>query len=258
MTDPSILELTGLVAAALLVGVAKTALGGLGLVSVALFAAVLPARESTGVLLPLLLVGDVVAVRIYRRHADWPALARLLPSVVPGVLLGVVFLSLADNTAVRRTIGVILLALVLVHLLQSRRSASPVVACDGRGRRAGVDRTARRGSVSLFGGLAGFTTMVANAGGPVMALYLLASRLDKLSFLGTSAWFFLVVNAAKLPFSIALGLIDVPGLLLDAALVPAVLVGAGLGLVLVRRIPQARFEQLVVLLTVLAAGNLLR
>jgi uncharacterized membrane protein YfcA len=258
MTDPSSLELAGLVVAALLVGVAKTALGGLGLVSVAIFAAVLPARGSTGVLLPLLLVGDVLAVRVYRRHADWSALVRLLPSVVPGVLLGVVFLGLADDTAVRRTIGVILLVLVLVHLLQSRRSASPAVAHDRPGKQAGADRTTRRGAVSMFGGLAGFTTMVANAGGPVMALYLLASRLDKLSFLGTSAWFFLVVNAAKLPFSIALGLIDVPGLLLDAALVPAVLAGAGLGLVLVRRISQDRFEQLVVLLTVLAAGNLLR
>lgn len=174
------------------------------------------------------------------------------------MLLGVVFLALADNAAVRRTIGVILLALVLVHLLQHRRSRLPVAAPDGRERMAGADPTAARGSVSVFGGLAGFTTMVANAGGPVMALYLLASRLDKLSFLGTSAWFFLVVNAVKLPFSLGLGLIDVPGLLLDVTLVPAVLVGAGVGLVLVRRLPQARFEQLVLLLTVLAAGNLLR
>lgn len=253
------LELAGLGLAALLVGVAKTALGGLGLVSVAVFAAVLPARASTGVLLPLLLVGDVIAVRVYRRHADWAALVRLLPSVLVGVLCGVVFLALAGNAAVRRTIGAVLLALVVVHLVQQRRTATPGDA-GGGGRRTGIAPTARAGAVSaaVFGGLAGFTTMVANAGGPVMSLYLLASRLDKLAFLGTSAWFFLVVNAAKVPFSLALGLIDREGLLLDVVLVPAVLLGARLGLVLVRRIPQARFEQLVLLLTVVAAGNLLR
>ena len=91
-----------------------------------------------------------------------------------------------------------------------------------------------------------------------MAMYLLAARQDKLAFLGTSAWFFLVINAAKVPFSVALGLLDRQSLLLDAALAPGVLVGAALGLVVVKHIPQARFEQAVLALTVLAAGNLLR
>lgn len=99
--------------------------------------------------------------------------------------------------------------------------------------------------------------MVANAGGPVMGLYLLAARLDKLVFLGTSAWFFLVVNAVKVPFSLALGLLDTTTLLMDAVLAPAVLIGAAMGLAVVRRIPQARFEQAVLVLTVLAAANLL-
>lgn len=242
MSELSGLELTGLVAAAVLVGFAKTALGGVGLISVALFAAVLPARESTGALLLLLLVGDVVAVLVYRRHADWPALLRLVRSVVVGVVLGVAFLALAGNATVRRTIGVVLLGLVTVHLLQLRHpSPAP-----------------RTVPAAFFGSLAGFTTMVANAGGPVMALYLLAARTDKLVFLGTSAWFFLVVNAVKVPFSVALGLVDRPTLLLDAALAPAVLVGAAIGLVVVKRIPQARFEQVVLALTVLAAVNLLR
>lgn len=235
-------ELAGLLTAAALVGFAKTALGGVGLVSVALFASVLPARASTGALLLLLLVGDVVAVLVYRRHADWPALLRLVPSVVVGVVLGVAFLAVAGDSLVRRTIGVVLLALVAVHLLQlERRSSRP-----------------RAVPAAWFGGLAGFTTMVANAGGPVMALYLLAARVDKLVFLGTSAWFFLVVNAVKVPFSVALGLVDRHTLVLDAVLVPAVLAGAALGLAVVSRIPQARFEQAVLVLTVLAAGNLLR
>jgi uncharacterized protein len=259
VTELSALGVAGLVAAALLVGFAKTAIGGVGLISVALFAAVLPARESTGALLPLLLVGDVVAVLAYRRHADWPALVRLIPSVLVGVLVGVGFLAVAGDLAVRRTIGVVLLTLVAVHLAQGRHLLLGGVP-PPTGASAPVVPRRRLGPVPapVFGALAGFTTMVANAGGPVMALYLLTARLDKLAFLGTSAWFFLTVNASKVPFSVGLGLISVPSLLLNAALVPAVLVGAGAGLLLVRRLPQALFEQLVLVATVLAAGNLLR
>src|SRR3954471_11876237 len=110
-----------LAVAAVLVGFAKTAVGGVGSLSVAIFAAVLPARESTGVLLPLLLVGDVVAVRSYRAHAHWGTLLRLLPAVVVGVLVGVVFVDRVDDTVMRRTIGVILLGLVLVHVVLRRR-----------------------------------------------------------------------------------------------------------------------------------------
>ena len=260
MSELSGFDVAGLISAAVLVGFAKTALGGVGLVSVALFASVLPARQSTGALLLLLLVGDVVAVLVYRRHADWQALLRLVPSVLVGVVLGVAFLAMAGNGTVRRTIGVVLLALVAVHLLQRRqlrlRELDPELA--GRRTTSSPSSPPRAVPAALYGGLAGFTTMVANAGGPVMALYLLAARLDKLVFLGTSAWFFLVVNAAKVPFSVALGLIDRPTLLLDAALAPVVLVGAALGLLVVKRIPQARFEQVVLALTVLAAVNLLR
>ena len=240
--------LVALGVAAVLVGFAKTAIGGVGLVSVALFATVLPARESTGALLPLLLVGDVVAVLLYRRHASWPALLRLLPAVGVGVLLGAVFIARVEDTTMRRTIGGVLLALVAVHLARARGPA-------GREPRGAEPRRPR--AAPAFGALAGFTTMVANAGGPVMSLYLLAARLDKLAFLGTAAWFFLLVNASKVPFSVGLGLVRPESLLLDAALAPLVLVGAVAGRWLVRRVDQARFEQLVLLATVVASVNLL-
>jgi uncharacterized protein len=154
----------------------------------------------------------------------------------------------------------VLLLLVILHLLQGRRPRAAAQGSAFADQRLEGAPSPRRPALPapVFGGLAGFTTMVANAGGPVMALYLLAARQDKLVFLGTSAWFFLVVNAAKVPFSVALGLIDRPALLLDAALAPVVLVGAALGLTVVKRIPQARFEQVVLALTVLAAVNLLR
>jgi uncharacterized protein len=251
LQDLPVSGFTALVVAACLVGFAKTALGGVGAVSVALFAAVLPARESTGALLPLLLVGDVVAVTLYRRHADWPTLLRLFPAVAAGVVLGAVFVGRVDDVVMRRTIGAVLLALVAVHVVQRRlrgSSAAPV---------APPSPARRRGVAAVFGLLAGFTTMVANSGGPVMSLYLLTAGLGVLGFLGTAAWFFLLVNAFKVPFSVGLGLLTWDSLTLNATLVPAVLAGAAVGRALIRHLDQARFERLVLWVTAAASLNLL-
>lgn len=252
MSGLSGLDLTVLAVAALLVGFAKTAIGGVAGISVALFAAVLPARESTGALLPLLMVGDLVAVHTYRRHADWPVLLRLLPSVAVGVVLGAAFVARVDDVVMRRTIGAILLLLVAVHLGARRR-----VRADEAGP-AATSPARRRAVTAGFGLLAGFTTMVANAGGAVMTLYLLSAGLGMLPFLGTGAWFFLVVNAVKVPFSVGLGLITIESLSWNAALVPAVLLGAAAGRAVVRRLDQSRFTTLVLVFTVVSGLNLLR
>jgi len=247
------IDALALVAAALCVGFAKTAIGGVASISVALFAAVLPARESTGVLLPLLLVGDLVALRAYRRHADWATLIRLFPSVASGVLLGVVFVARVDDTGMRRTIGAVLLMLVAVHLWQRKRAAAAAAAAPDE-----TDGSSRRGMALFFGSLAGFTTMVANSGGAVMSLYLLSSGLSVLGFLGTGAWFFFIVNTFKLPFSIGLGLIRPESLVLDAMLVPAVLLGAVAGRFTIKRIDRSKFEGAVLFFTVASSLNLLR
>jgi len=252
--DLSTLEVLAFVVAAIGVGFAKTAIGGVASISVALFATVLPARESTGALLPLLLVGDVVAVAIYRQHTDWAALLRLLPSVVVGILAGVVFVARVGDTGMRRTIGLVLLALVAVHLAQrwrQRRADADQPAAEER-------RPQRRTTAAVFGVLAGLTTMIANAGGAVMSIYLLSAGMGMLGFLGTTAWFFFAVNLFKVPFSVGLDLISVESLLLDAWLVPAVLVGALVGRAVVHRINQSRFEALVLASVVLSSLYLVR
>jgi Sulfite exporter TauE/SafE. len=227
------------------VGISKTAIPGAGTVAVAIFAAVLPARQSTGTILLLLIVADVFAVLMYRRHANWRALARLVPAVVMGVLLGVVFLAFADDAWVKRVIGVILLGVVIITLL--RRRAGRVIA-DGRPHRV---------ATTTYGALGGFTTMVANAAGPVMSMYFLAARFPVKEFLGTAAWFFAIINLAKVPFSVGLGLITVPGLVLDAILVPLVVCGALLGRWIAERIDQVLFERLVIVFTIVGAVYLL-
>ncbi|MFF2851048.1 sulfite exporter TauE/SafE family protein [Streptomyces sp. NPDC058001] len=244
------LEFAALAAAAAVVGFSKTAVSGANTVSLAVFAAVLPARESTGVLLPVLLFGDVLAVLTYRRHAHWPTLWRLFPAVGVGVLVGTVFLVWADDAQVRTSIGAILLLMAGVTVWR-RRAADADQDPDPVGSRAG------RVKARSYGVLGGFTTMVANAGGPVMSMYLLSAGFRKLGFLGTSAWFFLIVNTSKVPFSVGLGLIDARSLLLDAALVLFVLPGALVGKLCVNRINQRLFERLVIGATVLGGVQLL-
>ncbi|MBM7442950.1 sulfite exporter TauE/SafE family protein [Streptomyces sp. HB132] len=246
-------QLAALAAASTLVGFSKTAVSGANTISLAVFAAVLPARESTGVLLPILIAGDVLAVLVYRRHAHWPTLLRLFPAVAVGVVAGTVFMVWADDAAVRTSIGAILLFMAGVTILRRRARPEPEAEHEDE------DGPVRGGRLKArsYGVLGGFTTMVANAGGPVMSLYLLSAGFRKLGFLGTSAWFFLIVNTSKVPFSVGLGLIDAQSLLLDAALVLFVIPGAYLGRVCVGRINQKLFDRIVIGATVLGGLQLL-
>src|SRR5882757_8467261 len=146
----SVWEFAALAAAALLVGFSKTAVSGANTVSLAIFAAVLPARASTGVLLPILIVGDVLAVLTYRRHAHWPTLWPLFPAVAAGVVLGTLFLVWADDAVVRTSIGAILLLMAAVTLWR-RRVAAHHAEPDSVATRAG------RVKARSYGVLGGFT-----------------------------------------------------------------------------------------------------
>lgn len=293
-----------LVLAAALAGIAKTALPGAATIAVALCAAILPAKESTGAMLLMLMTGDLLAVWSYRRDADFNMLRRLVPAVGAGVAVGALFLRLASNDSTRRIIGLILLLLIAVTLVQRRprprrygRSSGPGAdrAPDAAPDPAARDSTGEAGSGALaanaprgaespprppapadapaagshtsvassrsarllYGGLAGFTTMVANAGGPVTSMYFLACRYPVKAFLGTTAWFFFAVNLIKLPFSIAIGLVNPTTIALAAVSAPVVVAAALIGRRLAERMDQKVFEPIVVALTVVSALPLL-
>lgn len=253
--DLSLLAWTALAIGAVTVGISKTAIPGAS-VAVVLFAMVLPAKPSTAALLLLLIVADVFAVIFYRRHADWRLLRRLVPPVLLGLILGAVFMAVASDDLVGRVIAVILLAVIALGLVQRRRALRRA-ATEPASASAAVTGGGTLGQSLLYGSLGGFTTMVANAAGPVMSMYFLAVRLPMTVFLGTSAWFYFVVNLSKVPFSVGLGLFSVDILLIDLVLVPFVVAGALLGRVIVKRISQRFFEWTVIVLSVLGAGYLL-
>lgn len=261
---------------ALVVGFSKTALPGAGTIAVGLFALAMPAKESTAALLLLLIVGDLTALWVYRREPDLKMLVRLIPSVMGGVVIGTIFFATVGGEVVRGTIGIILLALVAVTVWRRRRAegAKAAVATSGESGSEGPDAQAQPGrgvtvgpaetsgrriwvSRAIYGLLGGFTTMVANAGGPVMTMYFYAMRLPVLTFLGTAAWFFAIVNILKLPFSASLGLFSRDTFVMDAMLIPVVLLGALVGVKVAKRFSQGVFEKAVLVLTVVSALGLL-
>jgi uncharacterized membrane protein YfcA len=241
-----------LVLAAVFAGFSKTAIGGAGPVAAALFALVLPARESTGVLLPLLICGDVIAVSVYRRSADWQLVGRLMPWVVAGIAAGVVFVAeVRDDQAMRISIGVMILIVLVTQFAIGGRLRDRLTPSGGR------ITTAQHLAAGIAGIAVGFATMVANAAGSIMTVYLLLSGVSMLEFLGTAAWFFLIVNLIKLPFSGGLGLVRPSSLTLDLILVPALAVGTALGVALIKRIRQQQFEQAALWMAGLSAVFLL-
>lgn len=233
-------------ASAVVIGFSKTSFGGVAAISVAVFALAMPARESTAAILALLIVGDMVAISRYRT-VSWRLLVRLVPGVIPGLLLGAVFMSFVDDLVMRRTIGALLLVMVLLQLWQ-RRAAAPAPDPDAPPHPA---RTLGTGIA------AGFTTMTANAAGPVMALYFLAARIDKVRFIGTNAWFFALINLSKVPLAAGLGLFTPTHLLLDLLLAPLVLLGCALGIWVIKRVSQRQFELVTLIASALSAVFLL-
>lgn len=227
------------------IGVSKSGLAGVSLVHVIVFAVVFGARASTGILLPLLIVGDVCAVWLVGRDVQWTLVARLLPPALAGVVVGWLLLNRLDEAAFRPLIGGIILALCAGQMVRLWRPEL-----------FGRVPHSRPFAVGM-GVLTGVTTMLANAAGPVVALYLLAIDTPKGRLVATSAWFFLLLNIAKVPFSAGLGLIDASSLAVNASLAPCVVAGLALGRWIVRRLPQRTFDTVLLAFSGLAALRLI-
>ena len=232
------------VAAALLVGVSKTGIGGLGMLSVVIFAQIIPAKQATGIVLPLLIFGDLMAVASYRSHTQWRFLWKLFPWTAAGVAIGFFALERINDAQAKVLIGVIILSLLVVHILRRHGAVKE----EG-------DHSAW--FAPMIGVLAGFTTLVANAAGPLMAIYLLAMRLPKMEFVGTGAVFFMLLNLFKVPFMVNLDLINRESITLNLWLMPAVFIGALLGRKILVKIDQRLFENLALGLSALAGLKLL-
>lgn len=226
------------------VGISKSGFAGVSLLHVIIFAMVFGAKDSTGVLLPLLVVGDALAIWFFGKTVQWELVGKLLPPTLIGVMVGTALMRWLDEASFKPLVGVIVLSLAVV---QTVRIWKPKL----------YEQVPHKLWFAwALGLLAGVTTMLANAAGPIVALYMLAIALPKLELVGTSAWFFLTINVFKLPFSFSLGLIDLHSLAIDALFAPGVWLGMCLGSWMVKRIPQKLFDSFLLAFTFVAALRL--
>ena len=242
--DMTWLQVAALCFSAVLIGINKTGIPGLGLLPVVILTGVFPAGFSTGLQLVMLCTADLMAVAYYRRCADWRLVLRLLPCTLAGLGLGAWVLTFCGDAELKRGIGIIILLLSALSLVR-RKYWKPDKVPDSLP------------FVAAVGLAAGFTTLVANAAGPVMALYLLAMRLPKEKYVGTSAWFFLIMNYIKLPVFIWEGRITPDSVMTALPMVPLLVAGAVLGILVLKKLSLTLFERIIEVLVVLSAFRLL-
>ncbi len=228
----------------ILIGIAKAGLSGVAMPTVPILAGIFGGRPSTGILLPMLSIADVFAVKYYHRHAEWRYILRLLPWAILGIALGTVIGGLINDTQFRYILAVVILVGLAIMVIREFQS--------------GTSRLSDHWWLAaLIGVVTGFTSMVTNAAGTLLAIYLLSKNLPKNAYIGTLAWFFMLGNLIKIPTHVFIWkTITLDTLVLDIALAPIILAGAFLGILVVKRIPEKPYRVLVIIMTSVAALKL--
>jgi uncharacterized protein len=197
---------------AFLVGFSKTSAGGVGMLILILMTAAVPAKTSLGIQLPMMFFADIMAIIIYRRNCDWAVLVKIFPITACGIVLGYLIIDRISQEVFLPTLGFIIIFLLVAEYLSERRAA-PI------------------GYVStiFIGFLAGVSAMMANAAGALISPYLLGMKLPKQGIVGTRSWYFMFVNALKVPLALNLGLVSSETLAINAIYLPVVIFGAYIG-----------------------------
>ena len=226
------------------IGLTKTGFSGMTAVIVPIMALIFDPKESTGINLPLLCFGDLIAVFYFNRHAEWKYVLRLLPWSLVGFAAALFVDSLVPVNAFKYLIGGSVLAGLAVMIWDELR---------GKGKPPPQSWWFS----ALFGIAGGFSTMIGNVAGPILAVFLLSMRLPKNSFVGTTAWYYLIINYIKLPLQILFWHnISVKTLLFDVTLIPVIFVGAAAGILLIKIIPEPVFRKVIIILTFISAALL--
>ncbi|NCI48268.1 sulfite exporter TauE/SafE family protein [Sediminibacterium soli] len=226
--------------AAFIIGLSKSGIKGIDMLTVTLMAIVFGSKSSTGIVLPLLCVADIAAVIYYHRHAQWHHFRRLAPWMIVGILVGV-WAGKGMNEAIFRKAmaGIILVTIAIVLWMEYRKSKQvphhPAFA-------------------AATGLAAGFTTMIGNLAGVFSNLYFLAMRAAKNDFIGSAAWIFLFMNLFKLPFQVFFWHnISLKSLSVDAVVIPALALGFTTGVWLVKKIHDDTYRKIVIVLTLIGS-----
>lgn len=244
MEDFSFYQYIAMAASGLIIGMAKGGIRGIDAFNVVLMAIVFGSKQSTGIILPLLCIADVLAVIYYKKSVNWKIFLRLLPSMIFGVLVGLYIGNEIDALVFKRFIAAIVIAtLVIIYFLEVRKlKIVPNNAAFTHG----------------MGFVAGFTTMIGNLAGAFANIYFLGLRLPKVEFLGTVSWVFLFINLFKMPLqALVWKNINMETLQLDLPIVPFVFIGFFIGVNLVKKISEELFRKIVLVMTLIGSGMIL-
>ncbi len=226
--------------AAFVLGISKAGIKGIAIIIVTLMALAFGARESTGLIVPLLIVGDIFAVAYYNRHTQWKYIFRFLPWMMLGVLIGVfVGKDLPERTFKIGMAGIILVSVVLMYWWDRRQSKTVPT---------------HWAFASFMGIMAGITTMIGNLAGAFSNIYFLALRIPKNEFIGTAAWLFFFINIFKLPFHVFVWETITPEtLIINIKLLPGILIGLFVGIRMVKIIKEQFYRKMILALTAIGA-----
>ena len=231
-----------LLTVALIIGMAKAGISGMGIAMIPIMALIFGAKESTGVILPMLIVADIMSVIYYRKNAVWKHVIRVLPWVAIGLIIAMI----TGNHINSRQFRVVMMSVVWIMLIL-------MIVNDLRKKaESGIPENKFFG---FFIGIAGgFATMIGNAAGPVFTLYFLSMRLPKKEFIGTGAWLYLIVNTGKLPLQIlAWKNITTSTLLIDLLVVPVIALGIFTGIRIVKLLPENVYRYFVIITTLVSS-----
>jgi hypothetical protein len=223
----------------------------MGSLAIPLMAMVLPSKASTGVLLPLILMADICGAYCFHSKVNWRLLLKLFPSAIVGIVLGYFLMreTWMNDQVIRKVIGIIVAFMAVLSIVMKKYPLK-IGEKEGRDMRTHL-------FAAIFGIFAGITTMMANAAGPIMLIYLLLMRLPKDEYIGTAAWYFAILNWLKVPFMVHLGLINWNSLFFNAKLFPLVLAGAVLGVWGAKKLTEQSFRLWIQIFTIIAAIKLL-
>lgn len=210
------------------------------MVSVPILAAIFGGQLSSGIMLPILCLADVMGVWYYHRHASWHHLKKLFPWAAVGTVLGTVVGGMINDEIFKTIMAVIIVVSVAIMLWLERGHKEDVPDY--------------KWFAILTGIAGGFTSMVGNLAGSVMAVYFLSMRLPKNQFIGTTAWFFMVINWFKIPFHIfAWHTITLDTFLLDLTTLPFIALGAFVGILIVKNLQEKAYRWFIIGMTLIAA-----
>jgi hypothetical protein len=239
------LEWAIIMACGMLIGMSKVGVPGVSMIVVPALAFIFGAKASTGVLLPILMMADIFGVAYYRRHANWGHLIKVLPWAVIGLLLALWIGELVNDEQFKNMIAILVFLSIGLMLWQDKRKGTNLFP----------DKWWFAASMGILGG---FATMIGNVAGPVFAIYLLAMHLPKNSFIGTGAWFFMIINFTKFPLQLFVwDNISLETLTIDLMTLPAIALGAFAGIRLVKIIPENTYRGFVIAITAISAFLLL-